>query len=735
MMQHMLQFVWNDSDALAPLVISSALRGTAVLLCAIVAAVLARRSSAAVRHMVWMLGLVSALAIPVLSAALPSWKILPPMTSIQGKDMVAMPVEFPAPIRETARPPHTGLAPDHLERKAEAPGGAPAPDRTVWSISATADEPSRHSILAWIALVWFGGALVALGPLVASWCVLFRLARHVRPADQTLWQSLLKEPSAALKLHRTPLLLACEAPIMPMTWGVLCPKILLPVDYKNWSNARRRVVLLHELAHVKRMDCLSGLIARAACAIYWFNPIAWVALIRMRDLRERACDDMALAAGSDAPSYAQHLLAIVASTCRPPSGGIAMARSSVISGRLEALLDLQTSRSQVTARRATMMTAVAMVVAIPLAMLRAGEPGAAAPAPSRAVAGIEGDVAEVDGKPLAGADVEIVLIRYVENTLTVQGADIFARTKSDARGRFQLPQPPPASRTLRSDFIRATLPGRAYQYALLRKQNGQLVVFDSSRHQETDHPSLILPPEAHVSGGVVDDQGNPIAGAQVTHRSDDVVSTDAQGRFHFDKVSPSRYGVYWAFNSLTVTHPDYVNKHVRMDDIVAGRDNSARVVLERGVVQRGTLSDADTGKPLRGFLVQAEFEPRQETQFVGYSDANGRYELRVPKSRVTLRPGVALGFGASDSNYYPVVDAREVRAADTDALQDVNFTFRHGRSISGKVVGIPDVSVLYLEARPAEADPNWQTIVTGRPSDPTARFTSPSSSRAAMTCW
>jgi hypothetical protein len=188
------------------------------------------------------------------------------------------------------------------------------------------------------------------------------------------------------------------------------------------------------------------------------------------------------------------------------------------------------------------------------------------------------------------------------------------------------------------------------------------------------------------------------------------VNTDAQGRFHFDKVSPSHYGVFWDFNTLTVTHPDYVRAQVRMDDIVAGREKSARIELQHGVVQRGTLSDADTGKPLRGFSVQADFEPRQQTQFIAYSDFGGRYELRVPKTRVTLRPGVPMGLGAQDSNYYPVVDVREVRATRAASLADVDFAFRHGRTISGKIVGGDDLAVLYLEARPADADPNWRAI-------------------------
>src|SRR5688572_27565594 len=114
--------------------------------------------------------------------------------------------------------------------------------------------------------------------------------------------------------------------------------ILMPHTAASWTPERLRAVMLHEQAHVARHDTLIALIGDAACAVYWFHPLAWLVARRARLERERACDDRVLAAGVAPADYATAMLD-VARTMRSDAAVMAMAERSQLEQRIRAILD------------------------------------------------------------------------------------------------------------------------------------------------------------------------------------------------------------------------------------------------------------------------------------------------------------------------------------------------------------------------------------------------------------
>jgi HEAT repeat protein len=118
------------------------------------------------------------------------------------------------------------------------------------------------------------------------------------------------------------------------------------------------------------------MLAQITCALYWFNPLAWVAARHLRTERERACDDLVLAAGTPGPDYADQLLEIA----RVMRGGrfpgvfagasLAMAQRSQLEGRLMAILDPTVPRSGVSRFRTVATSSLFACAMMPLASVQ-----------------------------------------------------------------------------------------------------------------------------------------------------------------------------------------------------------------------------------------------------------------------------------------------------------------------------------------------------------------------------
>ena len=248
------------------------------------------------------------------------------------------------------------------------------------SVHFTSEPPLPTAVNPpWACLLgtWLAVAFAILAAPLIGRSGLRRLVLRARPIRDGDWTTLLRELTNHLNLARRVTLFRSHRRHHAHHLGLPGPAILLPASADHWPAARRRDVLLHELAHVQRFDCLTQAVAQVACALYWFNPLVWLAARRMRIERERACDDIVLRAGSRASDYAGHLLEIARSLRVSPVAAlaaVAMARRSQLEGRLLAILDPNRSRGGL-GRALAMLALLSLFVAmVPLATVRLSAP-------------------------------------------------------------------------------------------------------------------------------------------------------------------------------------------------------------------------------------------------------------------------------------------------------------------------------------------------------------------------
>ncbi len=138
----------------------------------------------------------------------------------------------------------------------------------------------------------------------------------------------------------------------------LAGAILVTVDYRDWSPAKRAAVLAHEEAHIARGDFFVQLAARIHCVLFWFSPFAWWLQSKLAEIAETASDDAAVRRLDDRTAYAEILVEVARCAQRAPLI-IAMAKSSFIEQRVDHILSEVPDRHLSPPLRALSLAAIA----------------------------------------------------------------------------------------------------------------------------------------------------------------------------------------------------------------------------------------------------------------------------------------------------------------------------------------------------------------------------------------
>ena len=346
------------------------LKVTAVLVAAIAITALLRHRSAAARHWVLTVSILCALALPALVVVAPAWQ-LPSLALTPGPGGVTDTVTFTA-----------------LTQGAAAAAESTATDAS-WATLSTG------TILLGL---WASGTALAMLSIASGLARLRAVSRAARPGPPA-WNTEARRIEAAYGIGTPVSMRESDRAALLLTWGARRPEVLLPADAASWPVDRIRSAAAHELAHVVRGDWTIQLVAEVFRALFWFHPLCWLVVNRLRLEAEQACDDRVLAMGVVRTDYASHLIAIAREfqgAHRPWFPAPAIDRPSTLHTRIRAMLNTQLDRRPlgVAARLATALCLALTTVSL-------------AGATRQPTASITGTVFDPTGRPVPGVTLTI----------------------------------------------------------------------------------------------------------------------------------------------------------------------------------------------------------------------------------------------------------------------------------------------------------------------------------------
>lgn len=215
--------------------------------------------------------------------------------------------------------------------------GLLSPIRIVVTAEASGQQWDLPSLLVGL---WAAGALVLLLRWTTALVAMQVLTSQARRSDSSDPQ--LEECCRQAGVNQPVQLRYSDRLTTPVVWGLWRPVIVLPAAVERASDTeQRRVIYLHELAHVQRRDWAELCLTQLTAALYWFHPLVWLAAREVRRERERACDDRVVELTATPERYAEQLLRVARTAAQRERFGAAMAMvtKSELEGRIMAILD------------------------------------------------------------------------------------------------------------------------------------------------------------------------------------------------------------------------------------------------------------------------------------------------------------------------------------------------------------------------------------------------------------
>jgi beta-lactamase regulating signal transducer with metallopeptidase domain len=386
---------------------------------------------------VWTGVLYAALAMPLLSWVMPAIRLPLPALFKQSilsglsASTIQIPVPKPFPLRPDLHlpplrhPAHQTPGTNREAITANIASQVPATSAILTSGNSRVLSPMQqlkefsllftgHSLLLIYLAIYAVGLAALLGQIAVGMILSRRLRQQSTLIESPHVLRQLRQSARALGLIDTPVLAESHATRVPLTIGFVRPMIVIPTDWREWSEVKLAAVLTHELSHVRRGDSRTRMLILLYRSIFWFSPLGWWLERRIAELAEQASDADAIHAGAEPISYAEVLMSFFEISRREGRvnwPGVSMVRGLGARKRIEKILS---SGAALPAAVKTPVLALLALGALPMVWLTAAtnpvltSTHTPLPLPAQSVASVR------QAKPVAAALAPISAARPVK---------------------------------------------------------------------------------------------------------------------------------------------------------------------------------------------------------------------------------------------------------------------------------------------------------------------------------
>ena len=290
----------------------------ALFLVVLFAAKTIARRSVHLTHVLWLVVLVKCLVPPILSSpvGLFCWTDFSNPKAQSVSNPTTLQIVSPNPL--ALRP--------HSPKQLDGDLGVDSTDidsdfvSTKWKqattqvpLQADDDANAGHVFFRRSVVIWIAGVAIVFVLFLVRTVLCFHRIRKAGLAESQMLNDLVARLRNELRIERSVRILITESRIGPLVYGLFRPTILLPrLVFERSSEADLIPILTHELIHVRRGDLWINLFQNLANAIWWFNPLVWMASKNVSRVAESCCDEQTVAAlGGSTAKYARSLLRIL----------------------------------------------------------------------------------------------------------------------------------------------------------------------------------------------------------------------------------------------------------------------------------------------------------------------------------------------------------------------------------------------------------------------------------------